>query len=206
MAAHFISFEGGEGSGKSTQITRLAASLERAGVAVHVTREPGGEAQAEHIRRLLVTGDQHRWDNMAETLLFLAARVQHAERLIRPKLAEGVWVLSDRSLDSTRVYQGIAKGVGVESYDALHRLTLGAFKPDLTLLLDIDPEIGLRRSLSRANTETRFEGMDRAFHQSVREGFLLLARSEPERITVIDATRSPDAVSAEILAAVERRL
>lgn len=206
MSARFISFEGGEGSGKSTQIKRLAEALEKSGISVHVTREPGGEEQAELIRQLLVTGDKHRWDKMAETLLFLAARVQHAERIIRPKLAEGVWVLSDRSLDSTRVYQGIAKGVGVEVYDALHRLTLGSFKPDLTLLLDIDPETGLKRSLSRANTETRFEGMDIAFHQSVRAGFLQLAGAEPERIAIIDASQSLDAVTAQIAAVAGREI
>lgn len=206
MKAYFISFEGGEGSGKSTQITRLAEALQRAGHAVHITREPGGEEQAELIRQLLVTGDKQRWDALAETLLFLAARVQHTERVIRPKLAEGMWVLSDRSLDSTRVYQGIAKGVGVERYDALHALTIGNFKPHLTLLLDIDPQVGLPRSLSRANTETRFEGMALAFHQTVREGFLSLAATEPERIAVVDASQPLDAVTDSLLQAVRERL
>lgn len=206
MSGRFISFEGGEGSGKSTQIKRLADALQRAGHAVHVTREPGGEDQAELIRQLLVTGDKQRWDALAETLLFLAARVQHIERVVRPALAEGRWVLSDRSLDSTRVYQGIAKGVGVERYDALHAITLGDFKPHLTLLLDIEPEIGLKRSLSRANTETRFEGMALAFHQSVREGFLSLAVAEPERIAVVDACLPLDAVTKAMLQAVRRHL
>lgn len=202
----FISFEGGEGSGKSTQIKRLAEALQARGIAVHLTREPGGEAQAEEIRKLLVTGEAERWDAMAETLLFLAARVQHTGRVIKPALAAGNWVLSDRGLDSTRVYQGMAKGVGVDTYDRLHALTLGAFMPDLTLLLDIAPETGLKRSLSRANTETRFEGMALAFHQSVREGFLALAASEKERIAVIDASAPLDEVSAQVLTAVEARL
>ena len=202
----FISFEGGEGSGKSTQIKRLAEALQAKGMAVHLTREPGGESQAEEIRKLLVTGEAQRWDAMAETLLFLAARVQHTERVIKPALAAGSWVLSDRGLDSTRVYQGIAKGVGVETYDRLHALTLGTFMPDLTLLLDIAPETGLKRSLSRANTETRFEGMALEFHQNVRAGFLSLAQSEPRRIAVIDAGAPLEEVTAQVLAAVDTQL
>lgn len=206
MKAYFISFEGGEGSGKSTQIKRLAEALEGAGHSVHVTREPGGEEQAELIRQLLVTGEKQRWDALAETLLFLAARVQHIERVVRPALAAGQWVLSDRSLDSTRVYQGIAKGVGVARYDALHALTIGDFKPHLTLLLDIDPQVGLPRSLSRTNTETRFEGMELVFHQTVREGFLSLAAAEPERIAVVDASQPLDAVSDVLRQVVRERL
>lgn len=201
----FISFEGGEGSGKSTQITLLAAALEREGIPVLLTREPGGEEQAEAIRALLVTGAAERWDAMAETLLFLAARVQHTRRVIQPALAQGAWVLSDRSLDSTRVYQGIAKGVGVAVYDALHAQTLGDFRPHLTLVLDIAPETGLARSLARHNTETRFEGMALAFHQTVREGFLTLAAAEPQRIAVVEAAQPLEAVSAQIWAAVGTR-
>ncbi len=194
----FISFEGGEGSGKSTQIKRLAHALQERGIDVLLTREPGGETQAEEIRKLLVTGEAQRWDAMAETLLFLAARVQHSKRVIEPAMAAGKWVLSDRSLDSTRVYQGIAKGIGVDTYDALHALTLGAFVPDLTLLLDIAPQTGLRRSLARNNTETRFEGMALDFHESVRDGFLQLAAAESQRIAVIDASAELEAVSAQI--------
>lgn len=205
-AGRFISFEGGEGSGKSTQIKRLAESLEKQGCEVVITREPGGDEQAEEIRKLLVTGAADRWDKMAETLLFLAARVQHSERVIKPALAHGAWVLSDRSLDSTRVYQGIAKEVGVELYDQLHVLTLGDFKPDLTLLLDIDPEIGLKRSLSRDNTETRFEDMALAFHQSVRAGFLQLATAELERFAIINASLPLGEVTARIAAVVQERL
>lgn len=205
-AAKFISFEGGEGSGKTTQIRKLAEALEAKGIRVHLTREPGGEDQAEFIRNLLVTGEAKRWDPMAETLLFLAARVQHVERVIRPKLASGVWVLSDRSLDSTRVYQGIAKGIGVERYDALHRLTLDGFMPDLTLLLDIAPETGLSRALSRHGQETRFEGMAMTFHRDVRQGFLDLAAKESERIAVINAGRELDSVHHSILKTLHERL
>jgi dTMP kinase len=202
----FLSLEGGEGSGKSTQIKALAAALEAEGHAVLLTREPGGEAQAEALRQLLVTGAPDRWDALAETLLFLAGRVQNTERVIRPALRAGNWVLSDRSLDSTRVYQGMAKGVGVERYDALHRLTLGDFIPDLTLLLDVPPELGLQRSRSRHNTETRFEEMNLRFHIAVREGFLALARAEPQRIRVVDATQPPQAVAEAILREVRERL
>lgn len=205
-AGCFISFEGGEGSGKSTQIKNLADALKERGISVHVTREPGGEEQAENIRTLLVTGDADRWNCMAETLLFLAARVQHTSRVIKPALESGAWVLSDRSLDSTRVYQGIAKKVGVDTYDQLHALTLGDFRPDLTLLLDIDPQIGLKRSLARANTETRFEKMALDFHRCVREGFLQLAAAEPERIKVIDASLPLEEVKAAILSEVAEKL
>ncbi len=205
-AGRFISFEGGEGSGKSTQIQALAETLRAHGKDVHVTREPGGEEQAEQIRTLLVTGDAGRWDAMAETLLFLAARVQHAVRIIQPKLAQGCWVLSDRSLDSTRVYQGMAKGVGVDVYDQLHTVALEGFMPDLTLVLDIDPEIGLGRSLGRDNTETRFEHMALSFHQQVREGFVTLSKQEPERMAMIDAAQSQQEVSAAIWQEVGARL
>jgi len=198
MKGRFITIEGGEGSGKSTQIAMLKAALEKKGVSHLITREPGGEAGAEAIRALLVTGDKDRWDPLAETLLFYAARVQHLSRLIAPALAEGKLVLCDRFADSTRVYQG-SKGISPAFIEALHALTLGNVSPDITLILDIDPVEGLKRAGGRAGNETRFEGMELEFHQQVRSGFLSIARAEPQRCKVIDASLSPEAVHTEIL-------
>lgn len=199
MQGRFITIEGGEGSGKSTQIALLKKTLEEKKVPHLITREPGGEEGAEAIRALLVTGDKNRWDALAETLLFYAARVQHVARLIQPALNEGKLVLCDRFADSTRVYQGIGKGISPAFIEALHALTLGNVAPDLTLILDIDPGVGLKRASARRGNETRFEGMDLQFHQQVRAGFLAIARAEPQRCHVIDASQPPEAVHAEIL-------
>ncbi len=201
----FISFEGGEGCGKTTQIALLAQALQRASLPVIITREPGGEEGAEAIRRLLVEGAADRWDPVAETLLFLAARVQHSVRTIQPALTAGQFVLTDRFHDSTRVYQGIGKGMSDAFYQNLHQATLGEFIPAMTLLLDIAPEAGLSRSLKRENTETRFESMELAFHQKVRDGFLALAGSESSRFVVIDASQPKEAVHAAIITAVNAR-
>ncbi len=198
MAGRFITIEGGEGSGKSTQIALLKAALEKEHIPHVITREPGGEAGAEAIRALLVTGEKHRWDPLAETLLFSAARVQHVARLIRPALAEGKLVLCDRFLDSTRVYQGIGKGISSGYIDALHAMTLGNLLPELTFILDIDPNVGLARAKGRAGDETRFEGMELAFHQQVRAGFQAIARNEPARCRVIDASQPAEAVHGQI--------
>lgn len=189
MRGRFITIEGGEGSGKSTQISLLKATLERENIPHIITREPGGEEGAEAIRNLLVTGDRNRWDALAETLLFTAARVQHVARLIAPALAEGKQVICDRFVDSTRVYQGVGKGIPAEYLNALHALTLGNLMPDLTFMLDIDPVVGLARTKKRTSNETRFEGMELEFHQQVRAGFLAIARAEPERCKVVDATQ-----------------
>ncbi len=196
----FITLEGGEGSGKSTQIALLKTALEKANIPHILTREPGGEAGAEAIRALLVTGDKNRWEPLTETLLFAAARVQHVARLIAPALAEGKLVLCDRFADSTRVYQGIGKGISSEYISALHAMTLGNLMPDMTFILDIDPAIGLARALVRAGNETRFEGMELEFHAAVRAGFLGIARAEPARCQVVDATQSAEAVHAQIWA------
>lgn len=200
MRGRFITIEGGEGSGKSTQIALLKQALEKTGRPFVLTREPGGEEGAEAIRALLVTGDKNRWDALAETLLFTAARVQHVARLIAPALAEGKLVLCDRFVDSTRVYQGIGKGIPAEFIAALHALTLGNTMPDLTIILDIDPQAGLARAKGRAGNETRFEGMDIEFHQQVRAGFLAIARTEPQRCHVIDASQDAQGVHRQILA------
>lgn len=200
MSGRFITIEGGEGSGKSTQISLLKNALEEQNISHILTREPGGEAGAEAIRELLVTGDKSRWDALAETLLFSAARVQHIARLIRPALAEGKWVICDRFVDSTRVYQGVGKGVSKSMVDELHRLTLGNFMPDCTIILDIDPQVGVGRAKGRQGHETRFEEMDMAFHQQVRDGFLAIAKEEPGRCHVIDASQPVEVIHAQIMA------
>lgn len=188
MSGLFITFEGGEGSGKTTQIKLLHETLLKVGKKCTITREPGGSPAAEAIRNLLLTGADDKWNAIAETLLFQAARVEHYETILRPAIVRGDIVLCDRFLDSTIVYQGIAKGLGIEYICELHRLTLGAFGPDLTLIFDIDPKIGLTRAKSRAGAETRFENMDMAFHEQVRSGFLGLARALPGRYGIIDAS------------------
>jgi dTMP kinase len=198
-----ITFEGGEGAGKSTQIDRLAAALSAAGLTVVVSREPGGTVGSEAIRELLLNGPPERWLPLGETLLLLAARLDHVERRIRPALAGGRWVLCDRFADSTRVYQGMAGDVGVELVDRLQYASIGDLAPDLTLILDVPVEIGLaRRGVSAAN---RFEHKGHAFHQRVRDGFLQLAAAEPGRFWVIDGARSVDAVARDVRLAVEAR-
>jgi dTMP kinase len=191
-----ITFEGGEGAGKSTQIERLATALSAAGLALVVSREPGGTVGAEAIRALLLNGPPERWLPLGETLLLLAARLDHVERRIRPALTVGQWVLCDRFADSTRVYQGMAGTVGVELVDRLQRATIGDLTPDLTLILDVPVEIGLARR--GAATANRFEHKGQAFHQQVRDGFLEVAAAEPSRCRVIDGARDADAVAREI--------
>ncbi|TGY87923.1 dTMP kinase [Marinicauda algicola] len=202
----FITLEGGEGAGKSTLARRLAEELTRRGIEVDVTREPGGTDNAEAIRELLVTGDTRRWSALSETLLFHAARVDHLENRIRPALERGVWVICDRFADSTRAYQGAAGKLERARLDALHEAVLGEFEPDLTLILDLDPQIGLERARERGEAVTRFEKHDLAFHRALREGFLEIAREEPERCAVIDAARDAETIAAEALAIIDRRL
>ncbi|MGH1483269.1 MAG: dTMP kinase [Geminicoccales bacterium] len=189
----FITFEGGEGGGKSTQILRLAASLKEAGLDVVTTREPGGTEGAEAIRNLVTEGTTDRWSPLTETLLFLAAREDHVARLIRPALARGQWVLCDRFIDSTRVYQGIAGTLGLELIDRLHATIFDDLTPDLTLLLDVAVETGLARRRGTGEVN-RFDQMQVDFHQTVRTGFLGLARSEPARFSVVDAGLAEAAV------------
>ena len=204
-AGRFVTFEGGEGAGKTTQIERLAAALRSVGVEVVATREPGGTPGAEAIRQLLVTGPTERWEPLTETLLHLAARCDHVSRRIRPELAAGRWVLCDRFTDSTRVYQGLAGAVGLEIVDRLHQIVLGDLSPDLTLVLDLPVEAGLARRAVSAG-EDRYERMGLDFHRRVREGFLTLARTAPERCVVIDASGGIDDVAAAVRSAVTARL
>lgn len=200
-----ITFEGGEGAGKSTQIQYLAAALAEAGIDVVTTREPGGTSGAEAIRTLVTEGAADRWSPLTETLLFLAARQDHVERLIEPALAAGRWVLCDRFIDSTRVYQGLAGTLGLGVIDQLHQVIFDHMSPDLTLLLDLPVDLGLARR-SAAGDGNRFEQKVTGFHQAVREGFLELAREEPKRFAVIDAVPQPDIVSAAIIDVVSQRL
>jgi dTMP kinase len=201
----FITIEGGEGAGKSTQLVRLAGALRRTGREVVATREPGGTEEAEAIRALLVGGAPGRWDPLAETLLHYAARAQHVARLVRPALERGAAVLSDRFADSTMAYQGFGQGVPRGTIRAIHAASLGRFAPDLTLILDLPVETGLARAAGRQATN-RYERFDAGFHARVRAGFLAIAREEPGRCVVIDASRPPDAVWAAIVAAVSGRL
>jgi dTMP kinase len=184
----FITLEGGEGSGKTTQVRLLSEVLTARNIPHLITREPGGTKNAECLRALVVEGDAE-WLPESEMLLFMAARLEHVERVIRPALREGKIVICDRFHDSSRAYQGIAKGLGITFYDQLHRLMLGDFTPDKTFLLDIDPAVGLVRAASRSGVETRFEELGLAFHTRLREGFLTLAAAEPQRIHVINATQ-----------------
>ena len=202
----FVTLEGGEGAGKSTHIRNLAAWLEAQGIEVVTTREPGGTEGAETIRRLIVEGSVDRWDALTETLLLNAARRDHVRRLIEPALARGAWVLCDRYVDSTLVYQGIAKGVKIETLLELHALATGPLWPDLTLVLDLPPQIGLARAAGRGGAETRFEDHDIAFHETLRQGFLDLARRFADRCAVVDASAPLEAVSAAIEAALRERL
>lgn len=205
MLPRFITFEGGEGAGKTTQIRLLAEAFAEAAIPHITTREPGGSDGAEAIRALVVTGSVDRWHEGTEALLFMAARYDHVETRIRPALLQGEWVLCDRFHDSTLVYQGLAKDVGTEWLDGLYNHLFGALAPDLTLLLDVAVEEGLSRASARAGNETRFESMDIAFHDRLREGFLDIAASCPERVHVLDASRPVMALHAEIISAINTR-
>jgi dTMP kinase len=202
----FITFEGGEGAGKSTQVQRLAARLKAGGHEVVTTREPGGSPGAESIRDLVLRGDADRWSPLTETLLMYASRRDHIERVIRPALARGAWVICDRFADSTRAYQGAAGGVDPVFITALETYILEATRPDLTLVFDLPAETGLERAHARAGAEMRFESKGMAFHERLRAGFQAIAAAEPDRCAVIDATATMDGVEAAVWAAVEARL
>jgi dTMP kinase len=200
----FITLEGGEGAGKSTQARRLAAHLSDQGVPVLVTREPGGSAGAEKIRNLLLDGTG--FDPVAEAMLMFAARREHVVATIRPALAAGMWVICDRFADSTRAYQCHGQGVPGEVYRKLADLALEGLAPDLTLILDIPPEAGMARAAARGVAADRYERLDAGFHARVRAGFLAIAAAEPARCAVVDATRDAEAVFAAIRAELGARL
>lgn len=199
--ARFISFEGVDGCGKTTQARRLAATLRARGARVLETREPGGAPGAEAIRGLLVTGEPDRWSPETECLLFTAARRDHLERTIEPALARGETVLCDRFADSTRVYQGVARAGLRGLVDALHALAIGR-EPDLTLILDLDPALAAARGAARGGPETRFERFGPAFQARLRSGFLALAAEFPARCRVVPADGDAEAVAARIAALV----
>jgi len=202
----FITLEGGEGVGKSTQIRRLIARLSDQGKEVVATREPGGSPGAESIRDLVLRGAADRWSPMTETLLMYASRRDHIERVITPALAAGKWVVCDRYADSTRAYQGAAGGVEPAFIAALEDHVLGDVRPDLTLIFDLDPTIGLGRAVDRAGAEMRFESKGEAFHIRLRQAFLDIASLEPQRCAVIAAQGSLEAVEALVWSAVQDRL
>lgn len=195
----FITFEGGEGCGKTTQIQKLADHIK--GITPTpfvVTREPGGVPAAELIRGILVNGHAETWRPATEGLLMSAARHEHVEQIIRPALAQNKLVISDRFVDSTIVYQGIVGGVSADDIAAMNKIACGDIYPNVTIILDIDSQIGLARAKSRGNEEDRFEAKGHAYHEKVRAGFLEIAANAPSRCTVIDANRAPDAIAADI--------
>ena len=202
----FITLEGGEGAGKSTQVALLIAALERAGIAALATREPGGSPGAEAIRRLLLEGEGARWDAQSETLLLTAARRDHVTRVIEPALARGMWVVSDRFADSTLAYQGYGRGLAAAEIAVLQLFALGDFAPDLTLILDLPAAAGLARAAARSPTADRFERLDPSFHDRLRQGFREIAAAEPGRCVLIDASGELEAVRRAVLAAVAQRL
>lgn len=205
MAGRFITLEGGEGSGKSTQARHLASALQSRGIATLLTREPGGSPGAEEIRALLVNGPPGRWDALTETLLVYAARADHVGRTIGPALLAEKWVISDRFTDSTYAYQGAGRGLTRETIRRINSVVLDDFKPEFTLVLDIDVETGLKRAGARGAAESRFENFDRDFHERLRQAFLEIAKRQPDRCVLIDAGQDEDAVAAAIWTAVARR-
>lgn len=211
-AGLFISFEGGEGSGKTTQINRLSDFLNAQGRRIVSTREPGGTPEAEKIRNFLVKRDGGDWTPEAETLLLYAARSMHVEAIIKPAMADGKVVISDRFSDSTMAYQGYGHGYDIEKIKALDNLVLDGFKPDITIILDIPAAEGIKRSTRRLASESlkmermedRFEQLDIGFHERLRQGFLEIAKADPQRCHVVDASQDLDAVTAQVHAIVSK--
>lgn len=198
----FITLEGGEGVGKSTQIRLLAVALESKGYKVRTTREPGGSPGAELIRNLVLTGDVDRWTPMTEALLVTASRAQHVERLVKPQMDEGVIVLSDRFFDSSIAYQGAARGLGMDKVREMQSLALGGFEPDLTLVLDLPVKVGLARAIQREADsglgEDRFERMGEAFHNTITDAFRAIIEHDPVRCRRINADRTVEEIQQDI--------
>ncbi len=203
----FITLEGGEGCGKSTQIKMLDAYLKEKGIPHHITREPGGSPAAEEIRKIILSGEVDKWDSVSETLLFSAARRSHLTEVVWPNLEKGVWVISDRYADSTMAYQGYGRNDHLltrADIETLYRITAGDFKPDLTFILDIEPQKGLERAQKRADLD-RMEGQKLAFHENLRKAFLDIASREPIRCVVINADQTPEQVHRDIIAVLKER-
>lgn len=210
----FITLEGGEGGGKTTQATLLAERLRKAGISVVQTREPGGTPRAEAIRELLLSGKAKRFGPLGEAVLFYAARELHLELAIRPALEKGTWVVCDRFNNSTRAYQGAAGGLPLSVIDVLDSAVVGVTRPDLTLVFDLPPELGLQRAAERKGSASsepaetgldRFETMNLAFHRSLRDEFLAIAKAEPQRCVVVDASCNMQVVADEVWAIVRKR-
>ena len=198
----FITLEGGEGCGKSTQARLLGDALKDLNNDVVITREPGGAPGAEIIRKLLVEGDADRWDGITETLLHTAARRNHMVNTVWPALKAGKIVVCDRFFDSTLAYQGYGHGVDADAITAIHRAAIGDFDPDLTLIFDVPVEVGLERVAARGGTEMRYESMEKAFHERLRKGFLEIANADTKRCHVINASRDAEAIHRDVLAEV----
>jgi len=205
MFGKFITFEGGEGAGKTTQAKMLCEALEGAGVETLLTREPGGTFGAEAIRNLVLEGTQDRWSGMTELLLMYAARIDHVEKLIKPALDRGVWVVSDRFADSSLAYQGYARGLGADKVRLVHEAVMDGFSPDMTILFDIDPILAQKRVETRGEELSRFDSESIAFHNVLRDAFLEIANSESNRVFTLDATASRDSIHTRILFAVTQK-
>lgn len=201
----FITLEGGEGTGKSTQAKRLATKLGERGIETVVTREPGGSPGAEQIRGLLVHGEPGRWSALTETLLVFAARVDHVERTIKPALHAGKWVISDRFTDSTYAYQGVARGTDREIIRRVQSAAIGDFKPTLTIVLDLPVSVGLERAKVRSGDENRFERFNSEFHEKLRQAFIDIAKRNGDRCVLLDASGSEDDVAGLIWQSVAKR-
>ncbi|UTW53937.1 dTMP kinase [Kordiimonas sp. SCSIO 12610] len=205
----FITFEGAEGVGKSTQIALLKEKLENQGISLVVSREPGGTAGGKLIRELLLKGDVSRWTAKTEALLMAADRAQHVEELVRPNLESGTWMILDRYYDSSIAYQGAGRGIGIEKVRALQEFATDGLRPDLTILLDMDLDVSLKRALSRegdnSDAEDRFERMDKSFHQTLKQTFLDLASKEQDRFKVVDAGRNIEVIADDIWSIVQKR-
>ncbi len=211
MSGRFITFEGGDGCGKSTQTKLLAEFLQTKGIETVLTKEPGGTPEGQILREMLVTGDKDKFDAVSECLLYYADRRNHLNKVVWPALKAEKWVISDRYADSTEAYQyyGYDKRVEFSTLQGLYRIVAGDFKPDLTIILDIDPEIGMRRSFAKAETmavkELRFESRQMEFHHNLRRGFLEIAAREPERCAVVNADASVEEVQKQIVRIVTER-
>tara|TARA_B100001175_G_scaffold4929_1_gene3896 strand:+ start:158 stop:784 length:627 start_codon:yes stop_codon:yes gene_type:complete len=205
MAGQFITFEGGEGSGKSSQIKILKSKLIDKGIDVVCTREPGGTPSAEILRELVTTGEVNKWEPMTEALLMFASRYEHTKNLIIPSLENGKWVLCDRFYHSTYAYQGLGHGLGLKAMEALKKISIGEIEPDLVFFLDIDPMEGIKRTMGRHTNEDRFEKMDISFHTKLRDAFLGFSKTYSENSVVINAGQEINKISDIIFEEIEKR-
>lgn len=204
-AGKFITLEGGEGAGKTTQAKLLVEALNAAGIETVLTREPGGTFGAEAIRTLVLDGTKDRWSGLTEVLLMYAARMDHVEKLIRPALARGAWVISDRFADSSLAYQGYARGVDKSRIQAVHSAVMDGFEPDLTILFDIDPVIAMKRVETRGEELSRFDAESMSFHNTLRDAFLEIADDNPDRIFKLDAGEKRQGVHTRMIYAVTQK-